>query len=111
MNECIQQPCIMPSGIRIKKLNSYKKDDLLWTLVCSQLPFEGEQQKISGWKRFYQEVTKNGQKPIHGIHYLPAINQSPTKFNTVQKMFLQAKASTLGFLATYLVLYLIKQST
>ena len=83
-----------------------KKGDLLWALVRNQLPLEGEQQKISDWKGFYQEVAKDENKPIHGIHYLPAINQSPTKFDTVQKMLVQvkAKASTLGLLATDLLL-------
>ena len=33
-----------------------------------------------------QEVAKDENKPIHDIHYLPAINQSPTKFDTVQEM-------------------------
>ena len=66
-----------------------KKGDLLWALVRNQLPLEGEQQKIPGWKRSYQEVANNENKPIHDIHYLPVINQSPTKFDTVQKMLVQ----------------------
>ena len=83
-----------------------KKGDLVWVMVHNQLPLEGEQKKISGWKGFYQEVAKDENKPIHDIHYLPAINQSPTKFDTVQEMLVQikAKASTLGLLTTDLVL-------
>ena len=72
----------------------------------SQLPLEGKQQKIPGWKGLYQEVTKDENKPIHDIHYLPAINQSPTKFDSVQKMLAQVKTkdSALSLLATDLVL-------
>ena len=83
-----------------------KKGDLLWALVRNQLPSEGEQQKIPGWKRSYQEVANNENEPIHDIHYLPVINQSPTKFDTVQKMLVQVKAkvNALGLLATDLVL-------
>ena len=29
---------------------------------------------------------------IHGIHYLPAINVSPTKYDTVQEILTQVKA-------------------
>ena len=63
---------------------------------------EGEQQMFSGWKGFYQEVTKDENKPIHDIHYFPGINQSLTKFDAVQEMLVQVneKASALGFLAT-----------
>ena len=81
-----------------------KKADLLWALVRSQLPLEDEQTKDSRLKGILPRGDEN--KPIHDIHYLPAINQSPTKFNTIQKMLAQikAKASTLGLLATDLVL-------
>ena len=51
-------------------------------------------------------MTKDENKPIHDIHYLPPINQSTTKFDTVQEMLVQVKekASALGLLATDLVL-------
>ena len=83
-----------------------KRGDLLWALVHNQLPLEGEQQNFAGWKGFYLEVTKDENKPIHDIHYLPAINQSPTKFDTVQEILVQVKAkpSALCLSATDLVL-------
>ena len=50
-------------------------------------------------------MTGDKKKTIHDIHYLSAINQSLTKFYTVQEMLVQvkAKANALGFLATDLV--------
>ena len=83
-----------------------KKGDLLWALVRGQLPLEGEQQKIPLWKGFYQEKTKDENKPIHDIHYLSAINHSPTKFHIVKEILVQVKAkvSALGLLVNDLVL-------
>ena len=82
------------------------KGGLLWVFMRTQLPLGGEQQNIPGWKGFYQDATKNENKPIHDIHCLPAVNQSPTKFDTGQEMPVQikAKASALDLLATNLVL-------
>ena len=83
-----------------------KKGDLIWALARYQLILEGEDQVIPGWKGFYQEVTDSQNKPLHEVFYLPAINQSPTKFDTVQEMLKQVKekASALGLTETDLVL-------
>ena len=85
-----------------------KKGDLLWILLRRQKTYntDNEEQTIPGWTGFYHEVTNASEKPIHDIHYLPAINSSPTKYDTVKEILTQVKANAeaLGVTGTDLVL-------
>ena len=84
-----------------------KKGDLLWILLRRQKTCntDNEEQTIPGWTGFYHEETNASDEPIHDIHYLPAINSSPTKYDTVQEILTQvkAKAEALGLTCTNLV--------
>ena len=64
-----------------------KTGDSLWILLGLQRTYntDSEEQDIPGWTGFHHEVTNASEEPIHDIHYLPAINSSPTKYDTVQE--------------------------
>ena len=52
------------------------------------------------------QITGDAEQSIHSVHYLPAINQSPTKLETIQEMLnlVKAKAVKLNLNCTDLVL-------
>ena len=50
--------------------------DSSWT--TENIQTDNEEQTIPGWMGFYHEVTYVSDEHIHDIHYLPAINSSPT---------------------------------
>ena len=71
-----------------------KKGDSLSILLRRQKTYntDSEEQDIPGWTGFHHEVTNASEEPIHDIHYLPAINSSPAKYDTVQEILTQVKA-------------------
>ena len=85
-----------------------KTGDSLWILLGLQRTYntDSEEQDIPGWTGFYHEVPNASEEPIHDIHYLQALNSTPTKYDTVQEILTQvkAKAEALGLICTDLVL-------
>ena len=72
--------------------------DLIWMFARYQSLQLWNVQKVPGWTGFHFEtVNKNTLEP-HSVHFLPAINQSPTRFDTVQEVLnqVQRKAEILG---------------
>lgn len=58
-------------------------------------------------KGFYHEMTNDPEDLMHYIHYIPAPNVLPTKYDTTQKIMTQMKGKdqALGLLGfTYLVI-------
>ena len=50
-------------------------------------------QTVPGWKGFYHlELKTNAASPTNKVFYLPSIDKSPTKINTVYEVLLQVKA-------------------
>ena len=50
-------------------------------------------QTVPGWKGFYHlELKTNAASPTNNVFYLPSIDKSPTKINTVYEVLLQVKA-------------------
>ena len=71
-----------------------RQADWIWIICRYKLSKEGNTQEVPSWTGFYHEVmTKNDDHP-HSIHYLPSINQSPTKMDTVQEIIFQVKAKS-----------------
>lgn len=61
---------------------------------------------IPGWKCFNFLILPLDDEPVHEISYLPAINESPTKIDTVLELLNQSKekAEKLGLSETDIVL-------
>ena len=50
-------------------------------------------QTVPGWKGFYHlELKTNAVSPTNNVFYLPSIDKSTTKINTVYEVLLQVKA-------------------
>ena len=69
-----------------------KKSDFLW-LIARYVNGARivEQQKVPGWTGFHNEVTNTIDPGLHFVDYLPAIDGSPTKMETVQEILMQIK--------------------
>ena len=80
--------------------------DFLWTLLRSKFIVDGNEQRIPNWTGFNYMIEKDNGAPIHAITYLPAIDQSPTKMETVLEVLCQSKskAETLGLTETDVVM-------
>ena len=83
-----------------------KKVDLIWVCLRYQCSKELDGQRIPSWTGFHHEVSEEDTVLTHHVHYLPAIDQSPTKLDTVQEILVQvkSKAEAIGFTCTDLVL-------
>ena len=88
-------------------LNGYisRKGDFLWLLLRNQCRVDGTEQLILSWTGYHHEVEAYSNNLFHKVHYLPAIDQSPTKMDTVQEILaqVQAKAIYLELTCTDLV--------
>ena len=69
-----------------------RKADIIWIFSRFKCSEDYEKQVVPSWTGFYFEVISRSDdvKP-HTVFYLPAINQSPTKLDTVQEVLLQVK--------------------
>jgi len=83
-----------------------KKAELLWVLSRYKSMQEDVKQGIPSWTGFYYEVMPRTTNEPHSVYYLPTINQSPTRFDTVQEVLFQVKekSEALGLRSTDLVL-------
>ena len=68
-----------------------KTADLIWMLARYQSVQLLQSQEVPSWTGFYQEVTNQNDHPPNLISFLPAINQSPTQFSTVQEVLMKTK--------------------
>ncbi|MEM7298199.1 MAG: hypothetical protein AAF391_08040, partial [Bacteroidota bacterium] len=83
-----------------------KLSNFVWVVTRMKAVENGKEQHVPSWTGFFSEVENEEQKQIHKVHYLPAINQSPTKLDTVQEVLKQvkAKAEAIGLQHADLVL-------
>ena len=95
-------------NINIIKEYLSKKGDFLWILLWRQKTdnSDNEEQIIPGWTGFHHEVTNASEELMHDIHYLPARNDSPTKYDTIQEILTQVKAKAEAFSLTCIDLLL-----
>ena len=68
-----------------------KMHDTIWILSRLKASEEFDKQTQPSWTGFHYEVAQKSELELHAVHYLPAINQSPTKFDTIQEILLQVK--------------------
>ena len=82
-----------------------RKYDFVW-LLSRLVASQNEKQVVPSWTGFCHETSLQNLNERHSIHYLPAINQSPTQFDTVQEILAQAKkkSESLGLVSADLVL-------
>ena len=71
-----------------------QKADWLWAISRNQMTeTDNSNQNVAGWRGFYHKVMEEHlPDTISEVYYLPSINQSPTKMETVQEVLLQVKA-------------------
>ena len=83
-----------------------KLSNFIWVVARMKAVNEGKEQHVPSWTGYFSEVTNEEKSQVHNVHFLPAINQSPTKFDTVQEVLKQvkAKAETIGLKHADLVL-------
>ena len=69
-----------------------RKADIIWVLSRLRCLQDYDKQIVPNWTGFYFEVIQRSDdvKP-HTVCYLPAINQTPTRLDTVQEVLLQVK--------------------
>ena len=72
------------------------KADFLWIVArYYQRQLQSNEQLIPGWTGFHHEVTNTDTPTMtSNIYYLPTINKSPTKMDTVQEILFQVKAKS-----------------
>ena len=61
-----------------------RKSDFVW-LLSRLVASQNEKQVVPSWTGFYYETSSQNLNERHSMHYLPTINQSPTKFDTVPR--------------------------
>jgi hypothetical protein len=66
-----------------------KCEDLIWYFLRYQCSKEIEQ-IISGWKGFFHEISQSNDS-TDSVGYLPPINKSPTRMDTVQEILFQCR--------------------
>ena len=67
-----------------------KNTDFLWVVLKHQAALRCNKHKIPNWTGFNRLISEQ-QMSWHQIAYLPAIDQSPTKLETVKELLLQSK--------------------
>ncbi len=96
-------------NIELKPVSERERDsrnaDFFWVLLKYEAARRGLQYAIPNWTGFNCLLAKQ-YDTHHVVAYLPAIDQSPTKLETVKELLLQSKikAEKLGLLATDVVL-------
>ena len=71
-------------------INTAKNQDKVWYLSRYKKD-ESITQKIPSCKDFYHLVSPDSQAQKFTILYLPSTNDSPTKYEVVQEIFLRCK--------------------
>ena len=71
-----------------------QRQDTLWSLCRYKASEELHKQIIPSWSGFNFEVSPISECRPHDVYFLPPINKSPTKFDTVQEMLLQVKETS-----------------
>ena len=80
--------------------------DFLWVLLRYKCSVDGTEQLVPNWTGFNYMIEGNVAQETHSITYLPAIDQSPTKMETVLEILTQSKykAEKIGLKETDVVL-------
>ena len=94
------QPCIKTKGrlnpvaipivdTGVNQLNGFssKCKDLVWLILCYE---SSTDQIFPGWKGFFYEVEHQAIDK-RTVAYLPTINKSPTKIDTIQEVLCQLR--------------------
>ena len=68
-----------------ERTNASRMIDFYWVLLREN------SKSVPSWKGFNYLIYPNENEPEHTISYLPAINQSPTKLDTVLELLTQSK--------------------
>ena len=68
-----------------------KKNDFLWLLSRYFNEARNEDQVVPNWSGFHYEVAPEDEQGLHTVHYLPAIDGSPTKMEVIQELLSQIK--------------------
>ena len=69
-----------------------RKDDFVWLLSRYYGRAATQHQKVPGWTGFNYEINNNAEQGHDAIHYLPAIEGSPTKMDVIQEILIQIKS-------------------
>ncbi len=87
-------------GIQDSQIESSKLVDFFWVLLRIY------SDTVPSWKGFNYLIHPYSNERVHEISYLPAINQSPTKLDTVLELLCQSKekAEKIGLKETDVVL-------
>jgi hypothetical protein len=91
--------------IKFNEVLTSSEIDFMWTMLRYYKVATGNAQTVPSWTGFNYMIDINIQRPVHIISYLPAIDQSPTKMETVFEVLKQSKskAETLGLRETDVV--------
>ena len=68
-----------------ERTNASRLMDFYWVLLREN------SKSVPSWKGFNYLIYPHENEPEHNISYLPAINQSPTKLDTVLELLTQSK--------------------
>lgn len=68
--------------------------DLIWIISRIRCVEDLKDQLVPSWTGFNNEISIEENNQLHDIHYLPTIDQSPTKVETVHEILLQVKAKS-----------------
>ena len=71
-----------------------KQSDLLWIFSRYISSIAYDEQQVAGWSGFHYQSTARNESVPHTISYLPAINKSPTKMDTVLEVLQQVKVKS-----------------
>ena len=63
-----------------------KVSNFVWLMSRLYASLNGEEQGVPSWTGFYHEVVQTNCDKPHSVYFLPAINQSPTRYDTVQEV-------------------------
>ena len=82
-----------PTTIGNIDLNANQIDETISQKADWMTETDNPNQNVAGWRGFYHKVMEEHlPDTISEVYYLPSINQSPTKMETVQEVLLQVKA-------------------
>ena len=73
-----------------------RKEDFVWILSrYKSSEISAEAKEVAGWTGFHHQVSSTEKRnQISKVFFLPSIDESPTKFSTVQEVLFQVKAKS-----------------
>ena len=64
---------------------------MIWMLLRREYIIKTQEQAVTSWTGFHHEVMEDRESPVYEVHHLSGINQSPTRFDTVQHMLTEVR--------------------